>query len=75
MKIVAGADCTLRLRNPFGRENVQVAGSETRRESDDFLADIEKGQEVIFSLKGVSVDFQDAVEAVRASDVSRLGLR
>ena len=75
VKVVAGVARQLRLRNPFGDAPVETSGVELRREGDLWVADLAQGQEVTLWLKGESVDLDQAVERVRASDTSRFGLR
>jgi alpha-L-fucosidase 2 len=75
VRIRATVDRTLRLRDPFAGEQTVVEGCDVRREGDDLVADLQAGQVVTFALSGFSVNLDQAAEAVRAADTSRLGLR
>jgi alpha-L-fucosidase 2 len=73
VRIVAGVDGQLRLRDPFGGQT--VTGGPLRREGDLFIADMTAGQEIVLQVSGEVATFEDAAVFVRQSDPSRLGLR
>ena len=60
VRIVAGVDRQLRLRNPFGQEPIEVSGATLRRQGNDLVADLTKGQEVILRLHGEPLRFEEA---------------
>lgn len=74
IRVVAGADRQLRLRNPFGEEPYLVTGSSVRRQGADLIADLAKGQEVTLRLRGEPSRFEEAAKDSRKGDVSRIGL-
>jgi len=66
----------LQLKNPFDDEaRIEVSGAELRREADLLSADLAAGQTVTLCVEGVTVDIAEAVQCVKASETSRLGLR
>jgi len=69
---VAGRLC---LRDPFGGAQVARSGAALQRDGSLFAGQMAAGQEVVLSLPGETGDLDSAVSTVRASDVSRLGLR
>ncbi len=75
VKVGAGVDRTLRLRDPFGGAPIRVTGGTLHREGDLYVGELAAGQEVILCLKGETGDLDMAAAAVRASDTSRFGLR
>jgi len=75
VRIVAGVDRQLRVRDPFAGEACTIEGAASRREGDDIVADLAAGQEIMMQLDGVEVDPAEALAAVRSSSVSLLGLR
>jgi alpha-L-fucosidase 2 len=75
VRVVAGSDRTLRLRNPFGQEPFEVSGATVRRQGADLLADLTQGQTLLLRLRGEPLRFEDAARDARQADVSRIGLR
>jgi len=75
VRIVAGVDRPLRLRNPFEQDTFEVTGGVLRRQGKDLLADLSKGQEIVLRLPGEPLRFENASRGVRQSDISRIGLR
>ncbi len=75
VRIRAGADRTLRLRDPFEGASVSVSGAALRREDALFVAELSAGQEVTLCREGETGNLDAAAAAVRRSDTSRLGLR
>lgn len=75
VKVRAGARRQLRLRNPFGEGAVRITGGEARREGEFLLADLEKGQEIVFQAADIPADLDEAIARTRSSDATRLGLR
>ena len=75
VRVVAGVDRQLRLRDPFGQASTDVSGGMLRRDGLDLVADLAKGQEVILRLAGEPVPFEEAAAGVRDADISRIGLR
>lgn len=74
VRVVAGVDRQLRLRNPFGEEPYLAAGATLRRQGNDLVADMAKGQEVMLRLRGQPLRFDEAAKDARQGDVSRIGL-
>jgi hypothetical protein len=75
VRIVAGVDRRLRLRNPFGQEPVEISGAVLRREGHELVADLTKGQAVLLRLKGEPAGFEEAARGARQGNISRIGLR
>jgi hypothetical protein len=75
VRVVAGVDRRLRLRNPFGEEPFETSGPTPRREGADLVADLAAGQEILLRVKGEPAGFDEAARGVRQGDVSRIGLR
>jgi alpha-L-fucosidase 2 len=75
VRVKAGADRRLRLRNPFGARPAAVTGAELRREGEDFVGDLQPGQVVTLAVEGYRLGLEEAIARVRASDPSPLGLR
>lgn len=75
VKIVAGVDRQLRLRNPFGLQAIEISGARVRREGNDLIADLSNGQEVLLRLKGEPAGFEEAARGARQGNISRIGLR
>ena len=77
---VATVERTLRLRAPFGEGAAESAGSPVRREGDDFVADLDKGETLTLwapdcPLPGEPGEaIEQAAQWVRDSDTSRIGL-
>jgi hypothetical protein len=75
VRIVAGVDRQLRLRNPFGQDAFEVSGGTVQRQGGDLVADLSKGQAITLRLRGEPLRFEDAARGARQGDVSRTGLR
>lgn len=75
LRLRAGVARRLRLRDPFGGAEVAVSGATLERDGDLWVTNLEAGQEIVMCLPGEEGDLDAAVEAVRGSDTSRLGLR
>ena len=75
VKVGAGVDRTLRLRDPFGGAPIRVTGGTLHREGDLYVGELAAGQEVIPLPEGETGDLDMAAAAVQASDTSRFGLR
>jgi alpha-L-fucosidase 2 len=75
VKIVAGVARTLRLRNPFGDNQIEVTGAELRRQDDLLVAEMQKDQVIILHPRDAPLNFEESAMQARQHDVSRLGLR
>ncbi len=75
VRVVAGADRRLRLRNPFGPEPFETSGVTVRRQGADLVADMARGQTLLLRLRGEPLQFEDAARDARQADISRIGLR
>ena len=75
VKVRAGVERTLRLRDPFGSEPMEVSGGTVSREGEVLSTDLERGQEIVLCRQGESMTFDEAVARTRTSDISRVGLR
>ena len=74
VRVVAGVERQLRLRNPFGEEPFLASGATVRRQGNDLLVDLAKGQEIVLRLHGEPLRFDEAAKGARQGDVSRIGL-
>lgn len=75
VRIVATADRSLRLRNPFGAEPFQVTGTALRKQGDCLVAELRNGESVVLRLPHEPLAFSDAARGVQQADTSRIGLR
>ena len=75
VKVRANVARRLCLRDPFAGVKARVSGATLQREGNVFVGAMAAGQEAVLSLPGETGDMDAAVNAVRASDTSRLGLR
>ncbi len=74
VRVVAGVERQLRLRNPFGAEPYLVSGVTPRRQGSDLLVDLAEGQEIVLRLHGEPLRFDEAAKDARQGDLSRIGL-
>jgi alpha-L-fucosidase 2 len=74
VRIVAGVDRRLRLRNPFGEEAFEANGAVLHKQGGDLVSDLRQGQSVIIRLPGQPAAFSEAAQGVRQADTSRIGL-
>ncbi|MBT4502446.1 MAG: hypothetical protein HOC74_32230 [Gemmatimonadetes bacterium] len=75
VRVMAGVDSSLQLRDPFAGEPYTASRCEVRRETDLIICDLKKGQVLVVQLDGITVDLAEISAQVRQSDVSLLGLR
>jgi alpha-L-fucosidase 2 len=76
VQIVAGVGRRLTLRDPFDGEECVISGCDMERDGDDYVADLDAGQEVVLTLMDTGlVSMEQAADMVRCSDTSRIGLR
>ncbi len=75
VRIIAGVDRQLRLKDPFAGAAVTVSGCETRREGENIIADLKEGEQVTLQREGISISLDEAADLVHRSDTSLLGLR
>lgn len=74
VRVVAGVERQLRLRNPFGDDPYLVSGPAVRRDGLDLVADLAQGQEIILRRHGEPLRFDEAAKGARQGDISRIGL-
>jgi len=75
VRLRAGVDRALRLRDPFVGEAVTVSGAALTRAGEDYVGELAAGQEVVLAVAGVRPDLGEAIAQVRRSDVRQLGLK
>ena len=75
VRVVAGVDRRLRLRDPFEGAPVNAVCARIWREGEDILADLQAGQALTLVAEGQEAALGEALQAVRSSDPRRLGLR
>jgi hypothetical protein len=75
VRVVAGVDRQLRLRNPFGDAPCVVSGPTPRRQGNDLVVDLAKGQGIVLRLRGEPLSFDEAAKDARQGNLSRIGLR
>ncbi len=74
MRLRAGVDRVLRLRDPFDGADVTVTGADLAREGEDYVGTLAAGQEVLLARAGVRPDLAEAIARVRRSDLRPFGL-
>lgn len=71
VKIRAGVDRTLRLVNPFGAEPFDMNGKPATITDGVLVVSVRAGEEIVLTLPGLTVPFEDAIVRVRNSNISR----
>ena len=75
VRVRAGVDRSLRLRNPFGEEVIEPSGVPFKREGDLLIAEMKKGEELAVHPAGLSIALEEGIELVRQSDTGKFGLK
>jgi alpha-L-fucosidase 2 len=74
VQVRATVDRRMRLRDPFAGEDAHVDGADARHEGEDWIADLEAGQTVTFTVAGESGELGE-LAAPEHEGLARLGLR
>jgi len=75
VKIIAGVDRKLRLRDPFNGDIPVVKGCEMLPGTGFFVTNLTKGQTIELYLKDEKIDFSKELLNIRQSDTSFIGLK
>ena len=75
VQVTAGVNRKFQLLDPFNGDTPVVKGCEIVREADIFVSNLKKGQTIEMYIKDEDIDFSNAIEKIRLSDTSPLGLR
>lgn len=74
VRIAAGTDRELRLRDPFPEAEVEQAGADVQRRDGIWTADLRRGETLALCRAGFAFDRRAEMRAVRASGCDLLGL-
>lgn len=75
VKITAGVDGRLKLRNPFGAKKPKAKGCRITCDAELLTADLKQGQTIELYFKDNKFDFAKEVSEIRQSDYSLLSLK
>jgi alpha-L-fucosidase 2 len=75
VKIKATVDRPVKLKDPFGGQDLVITGIELKRQDGFFTGRLNADQEVILAVKSYHVDWDDVARYIRQSTSSRLNHR
>jgi len=75
LRVRAGVDRLLLLRDPFGELPVESTGAPIRKEGDLLIAEMKEGDELVVHVAGHATDLDAAIGLIEQSDSGRLGLQ